>query len=91
MMGIHGFSENLYLYPPKTHTRDQGYGFLRVRVRVWAEIPQGPLVITSSQQIPKDWQKDFQAASPCSGATVGRGKKRGVTKKKRCNIQCLAF
>ena len=40
-MGTHGFSENSCLYPPKTRTHDQGYGFLRVRVQVWAEIPQG--------------------------------------------------
>ena len=40
-MGTHGFSKNLYPYPPKTRTRDQGYGFLRVQVQVWAEIPQG--------------------------------------------------
>ena len=40
-MGTHRFSENPYPYPPKTCTRDQGYGFLQVQVRVWAEIPQG--------------------------------------------------
>ena len=40
-MGTHGFSENLYPYPPKTRTHDQGYGFAGVRVRVEAEIPQG--------------------------------------------------
>ena len=26
-MGTHGFSKNLYPYLPKTHTRDQGYGY----------------------------------------------------------------
>ncbi len=40
-MGTHGFSENLYLYPPKTRTHDQVYGFAGVQVRVEAEIPQG--------------------------------------------------
>ena len=40
-MGTHGFSENPYPYPPKTHTYDQGYGFAGVQVRVEAEIPQG--------------------------------------------------
>ena len=31
--------ENPYPYPPKTHTRGHGYGFLRVWVRVSLRYP----------------------------------------------------
>ena len=71
-MGTHGFSKNPYPYPPKTRTRDQGYRFLRVQVRVWAEIPRGYLwqSLSTPELILVDPTVPREGESVCCGNNV---------------------